>query len=126
VNKDIVDPATVEIIRNALQSIVMEMKVTIMRSAFSSTIQEAQDFSVALFEKDRMIAQGDTIPAHTGSCYLRVKSILEKFPVEMLDHGDVIMMNDPYFGGTHTGHVLSQMYQNRGHGFPPARLWSLE
>jgi N-methylhydantoinase B len=102
VTKGNVDPGTVEIIRNALQSIVMEMKVTIMRSAFSSTIQEAQDFSVALFEKDRMIAQGDTIPAHTGSCYLRIKSILEKFPAGKLDHGDVIMMNDPYFGGTHT------------------------
>ena len=97
-----VDPGTVEIIRNALQSIVMEMKVTIMRSAYSSTIQEAQDFSVALFERDRMIAQGDTIPAHTGSCYQRVKSILEKYPADTLNHGDVIMMNDPYFGGTHT------------------------
>jgi len=82
VTKGKVDPGTVEIIRNALLSIVMEMKVTIMRSAFSSTIQEAQDFSVALFEKDRMICQGDTIPAHTGSCYLRIKSMLEKFPVE--------------------------------------------
>jgi hypothetical protein len=53
-----VDPGTVEIIRNALLSIAMQMKATIIRSAYFSTIQEAQDFSVALFERDRLIAQG--------------------------------------------------------------------
>ena len=95
-----VDPGTVEIIRNALLSIVMQMKATIIRSAYSSTIQEAQDFSVALFERDRLIAQGDTIATHVGSTSTRVKAMLKKFPLDKLEHGDIILMNDPFWGGS--------------------------
>jgi N-methylhydantoinase B len=102
-----VDPGTVEIIRNALLSIAMQMKATIIRSAYSSTIQEAQDFSVALFERDRLIAQGDTMASHIGSTTTRIRAMLTKFPLDKLEHGDVILMNDPFWGGTHTPDVTT-------------------
>ena len=106
-SKDSIDPGTVEIIRNALLSIAMQMKATIIRSAYSSTIQEAQDFSVALFEKDRLISQGDTIATHVGSTSTRVKAMLKKFSLDTLDHGDIILMNDPFWGGSHTPDVTT-------------------
>ncbi len=102
-----VDPVLVEIVNNALMGIAMEMKATMVRTAFSSTIQEAQDFSVGLFEKERMIAQADTLAAHAASYPPRVRAMLDRFPLDELNQGDIIILNDPYCGGTHTPDVAT-------------------
>ncbi len=102
-----IDPVLVEIVNNALMGIAMEMKATMVRTAFSSTIQEAQDFSVGLFEKERMIAQADTMAGHAASYPPRVRAMLDRFPLDELNQGDIIILNDPYCGGTHTPDVAT-------------------
>lgn len=91
-------PETVEIIGNAFISIAQEMKAIITRSAYSSTIQEASDFSIALFERDRLIGEANTLAIHIANCSARVKKMIEKFSYDGLEQGDVIITNDPYFG----------------------------
>lgn len=91
-------PETVEIIGNAFVSIAQEMKAIITRSAYSSTIQEASDFSVTLFERDRLIGEANTLAIHIANCSARVKKMIEKFSYDGLEQGDVIITNDPYLG----------------------------
>ena len=45
-----------------------------------------------------MVAQGDHMPVHLGSMPLSVKAAIENRPI---NPGDMIVLNDPYKGGTH-------------------------
>ncbi len=75
------------------------MGVTLGRTAFSPNIKERKDFSCAVFDsKGRMVSQAEHIPVHLGSMPLSVKEALEEFA---FDEGDIIILNDPYWGGTH-------------------------
>ena len=47
-----VDAFTAEVIRNAVVAITSEMKTNLMRTAYSSIIYEAEDFTVGLFDAD--------------------------------------------------------------------------
>jgi N-methylhydantoinase B len=47
-----VDAFTAEVIRNAVVAITREMKTNLMRTAYSSIIYEAEDFTVGLFDAD--------------------------------------------------------------------------
>ena len=45
----LIDPISLEVITEGLVSIVREMRQTVLRTAHSPVISEAQDFSCALF-----------------------------------------------------------------------------
>ncbi|MBI4696243.1 MAG: hydantoinase B/oxoprolinase family protein [Gammaproteobacteria bacterium] len=98
------DPITLEVLRNAFISIAREMKTTIVKTAYSSTVQEAQDFSVALFCGPEMVAQAEGVAAHLAAFPYRVGKVLERFGDD-LHEGDVVLFNDPYAGGSHTPDV---------------------
>nr|WP_281381058.1 hydantoinase B/oxoprolinase family protein [Desulfurispira natronophila] len=88
-----------EVFKNRFTSIAQEMGVTLMRTAFSPNIKERRDFSCALFDHRGMaIAQAEHIPVHLGSMPLSVQSAIEQVPMEP---GDMVMLNDPFQGGTH-------------------------
>ncbi|HID57030.1 TPA: hydantoinase B/oxoprolinase family protein, partial [Candidatus Poribacteria bacterium] len=94
------DPVRLEIFRNLFSSIAEEMGVTLLRSAFSPNIKERRDFSCAIFDGEgRMIEQAAHIPVHLGSMPLSVQGALGR--IKELMPGDVIMLNDPFSGGTH-------------------------
>ncbi|KYK37165.1 MAG: 5-oxoprolinase [Theionarchaea archaeon DG-70] len=93
------DAVTLEILRCSLQSVAEEMGATLGRTAFSPNIKERKDFSCAIFDsKGRMVSQAEHIPVHLGSMPLSVKEALKEFTLE---EGDAIILNDPYWGGTH-------------------------
>ncbi|WP_303722262.1 hydantoinase B/oxoprolinase family protein [Malonomonas rubra] len=95
----IVNPILLQVFRNRFIAIAEEMGVTLGRTAFSPNIKERRDYSCALFDTDGdMIAQAAHIPVHLGSMPLSVKAAIEA--IEMLD-GDMVMLNDPFAGGTH-------------------------
>lgn len=97
-----VDTVTRTVLRHKFDSIADEMESTLLRSAYSSIVKEAQDASAAIFDpRGRTIAQAVAIPAHLGMMVPAVESIIEAFPPEEMALGDVYMMNDPYDGGTH-------------------------
>jgi N-methylhydantoinase B/acetone carboxylase, alpha subunit len=96
-NKDI-DPVTLEVFRNKLESVAEEMGQVLIRSAYSPNIKERQDCSTALFDVEgRMVAQAEHIPVHLGAMPDAVAAVTESD----LGPGDAYILNDPFEGGTH-------------------------
>ncbi|MCP4575610.1 MAG: hydantoinase B/oxoprolinase family protein [Deltaproteobacteria bacterium] len=94
-----VNPILLEVFKNRFSSISEEMGVTLHRTAFSPNIKERRDLSCAIFDRNgEMIAQAAHIPVHLGSMPVSVKSAIESTP---FDDGDMVVMNDPFRGGTH-------------------------
>lgn len=96
------DAVALEIFRNAIESVVDECFVTLMKSAYSSNIKERRDHSVALFDPSaRLIAQArQSLPIHLGSLSGLVEALLSR--KAELAPGDILIANDPYeAGGTH-------------------------
>ncbi len=88
-----------EVFKNRFSSICEEMGVTLTRTAFSSNIKERRDLSCAVFSSQaEMIAQAAHIPVHLGSMPLSVQAAIQE--VDMRE-GDMVMLNDPFQGGTH-------------------------
>jgi N-methylhydantoinase B len=98
-----VDPVTLEVVRNAVDSIAEEMRVIVMRSARSPLLKEAGDLSCVLTDASgRLIAQGSQdIPIHLGVMSFAVKEFLKRVPAERLHDGDVYFTNSPALGGNH-------------------------
>ena len=95
-----VDSISLAVFRSLFESVAEEMGVTLQRAAFSPNIRERLDFSCALFDREaRMIAQAAHIPVHLGSMPASVEAAVGAF--DRLRSGDVIVLNDPYAGGTH-------------------------
>ena len=93
------DPAKLEIFKHLLNSVAEEMGVTLRRGSYSPNIKERLDFSCALFDREgSMVSHAAHIPVHLGAMPLSVQASIRA--VECLP-GDVIIMNDPYQGGTH-------------------------
>ena len=95
-----IDPAALEIFKNLYISVAEEMGLTLGRTAYSPNIKERRDFSCACFLGDgRMIAQAAHIPVHLGAMPASVRAALDAFGAWR--PGDIVVLNDPYLGGTH-------------------------
>jgi N-methylhydantoinase B len=100
-----IDPITEQVINELLISIVREMRATMIRSAYSSTVYEMMDFSCALFDPAaRMVAQAEDLGSHVIPMPATVRAIMAQFGGDLAP-GDVIMLNDPYHAGTHLNDV---------------------
>src|SRR5205814_9034517 len=98
--KTTVNPISLELFRSALTAIAEEMGAVLTRSAYSPNIKERRDFSCALFDaQGRLVAQAAHIPVHLGSMPESVSTALSEF--DEFAQGDVIVLNDPFLGGTH-------------------------
>jgi N-methylhydantoinase B len=94
-----IDSVHLEIFKSLFHSIAEEMGATLKRTAFSPNIKERRDYSCAVFDRDgNMVAQGDHMPVHLGSMPLSVKAAIEN---RKIGPGDMVILNDPYSGGTH-------------------------
>ncbi len=93
------DPIELEIFKNIYHSIAEEMGAALRRTAFSPNIKERRDYSCAVFDaRGEVIAMGDHMPVHLGSMPMSVRAAIESLP---LQPGDMVMLNDPFRGGTH-------------------------
>jgi N-methylhydantoinase B/oxoprolinase/acetone carboxylase alpha subunit len=94
-----VDPIEFEVFKNLFVSVAEEMGVTLCRTGFSPNIKERLDYSCAVYDKaGRTIAQGDHMPVHLGAMPLSVRAAIDHVPMEP---GDIVVLNDPFRGGTH-------------------------
>jgi len=94
------DPILLSVYRHRFEGIADEMGNTLRRTAFSPNIKERLDFSCALFDAEgRMVAQAAHIPVHLGAMPASVRCVLDS--VDGWTPGDIILLNDPYAGGTH-------------------------
>ena len=94
------DPVTVSVISNRVDAIVREMSNTLLRSARSTVIASARDFSCTLVTADnRLSAATDGIPVHVFGSDIQTQSMCDLH--EDLAEGDAFLHNDPYLGNTH-------------------------
>jgi len=94
-----IHPVDFEVFKNLFLSIAEEMGVTLCRTGFSPNIKERLDYSCAVYDADgETIAQGDHMPVHLGAMPLSVRAAINSVRME---RGDVVMLNDPFQGGTH-------------------------
>jgi len=99
------DPITLEVLTQALIATVREMRATVCRTASSVAIYDAKDFSCGLFAPDsQVVAQSEDIGSHVVPMPWTVRSAMEKMGATLAP-GDVILVNDPYAGGTHLNDV---------------------
>lgn len=97
-----VDPVTLEILKNALESLADEMALIILRSAYSPIVRDSMDYSTAVCDHNgHIIAQGLTNPIHLGSFPRVMENLMAKFGATIAA-GDGFLVNDPYdAGGMH-------------------------
>lgn len=94
-----VDPIRLEIYHQLLAAICEQAGAVLQRAAISPNIRERRDFSFALFDsRAQLVAQAAHIPVHLGSAGDSVRAATEELDLEP---GDVVVLNDPYRGGTH-------------------------
>ena len=102
-----IDPITLEVLREAFVSIVREMRVTLVRTAYSSILYEGEDFSCVLMDGHAQIvamSKGQDHPLHIVPIGWSMRAVREKFGDD-IHPGDVFLHNDPYTGGTHLNDV---------------------
>jgi N-methylhydantoinase B len=88
-----------QIFKSLFHAVAEEMGATLKRTAFSPNIKERRDYSCALFDAaGQMVAQGDHMPVHLGSMPLSVLAAIRNREIRP---GDMVILNDPYAGGTH-------------------------
>ncbi|TAK13717.1 MAG: hydantoinase B/oxoprolinase family protein [Acidobacteria bacterium] len=88
-----------EVFKNLYLAIAEEMGVTLCRTGFSPNIKERLDYSCAVYDADgETIAQGDHMPVHLGAMPLSVRAAIDSVPMQ---RGDIVVLNDPFQGGTH-------------------------
>ncbi len=93
------DPIALEIANHRLAAVAEEMGVVLGRTALSPNIKERRDYSCAVFDADGgLVAQAAHIPVHLGATPLSVRAAIARVP---MGPGDVVVLNDPFAGGTH-------------------------
>lgn len=93
------DPVDLSLFASRVESVCAEMGVQLARSAFSPNIRDRLDFSCALFDaRGSLCAQAAHIPVHLGSMAHAMGAIVAGIDWAP---GDMVILNDPYLGGTH-------------------------
>ncbi|MBT8130160.1 MAG: hydantoinase B/oxoprolinase family protein [Gammaproteobacteria bacterium] len=93
------DPVRLSIFANRIEAVCDEMGAALRRAAFSPNIRDRLDYSCAVFDAvGELCAQAAHIPVHLGSMAFAMRAIIEG--VDWQD-GDMVIINDPYMGGTH-------------------------
>ena len=88
-----------ELFRQILGSIADEMGIVLRKTAYSSNIKERRDYSCAVYDAaGGTVAMGEHMPVHLGAMPLSVEHARQAFRFEP---GDVVVLNDPFRGGTH-------------------------
>ncbi|XOV89565.1 MAG: hydantoinase B/oxoprolinase family protein [Pseudomonadota bacterium] len=92
-------PVELSILVSRVEAICVEMGAVLQHAAFSPNIKDRLDFSCALFDKSgELYAQAAHIPVHLGSMAFAMRGIVDGIHWEP---GDVLVLNDPFLGGTH-------------------------
>src|SRR3981081_2575794 len=95
-----IDPITRSVVQHRLSSIVKEMGEAMLRTSYSQILNSSRDFSLAICDTSgRLIAQADHLPVHVGALPWATIAVEERF--KDVAPGDVILLNDPYHGGSH-------------------------
>jgi len=108
------DPITLEILWRRLISIVDEADAAVARTAFSSLLRDAHDYTCMFTDRrGRELAQGTlATPGQSGAMALGIKRLVQSLPADAFREGDVYITNDPWALAGHLNDVcvLSPMF----------------
>jgi len=112
------DPITLEILWRRLISIVDESDSSVARTAFSSLLRDAHDYTCMFTDqKGRELAQGSfATPGQSGAMALGIKNLVNKLPLETYKPGDIFITNDPWALAGHLNDVCVMspiIYKNK-------------
>lgn len=93
-----------QVMWNRLISVVEEQALTLLRTAFSTSVREAGDLSAGVYNaRGEMLAQAVTgTPGHVNTMAEAVLHFISEIPREEMYPGDTYVTNDPWKG---TGHL---------------------
>ncbi|RUZ52749.1 hydantoinase B/oxoprolinase family protein, partial [Mesorhizobium sp. M7A.F.Ca.US.007.01.1.1] len=93
-----------QVMWNRLISVVEEQALTLLRTAFSTSVRESGDLSAGVFNpRGEMLAQAVTgTPGHVNTMAEAVLQFMNEIPREEMYEGDTYVTNDPWKG---TGHL---------------------
>lgn len=100
------DPVKLSVLANAFDGIVREMTSGLLRSARSSVINTARDFSCAVLTADnQLLAAAEGVPVHVFGAGPLGEDMVELH--KDIREGDAFLHNDPYMGNSHAAdHVI--------------------
>lgn len=92
------DPITLEILWRRLISIVDEADAAVARTAFSSLLRDAHDYTCMFTDRHgRELAQGSfATPGQSGAMALGIRKLVQQIPETIFRPGDVFITNDPW------------------------------
>jgi len=101
------DPITLEILWRRFISIMDEADSTVARTAFSSLLRDAHDYTNMFTDRrGRELAQGTfATPGQSGAMALGIKNLVKKMPLDSYKPGDVFITNDPWALAGHLNDV---------------------
>ena len=101
------DPITLEILWRRLISIVDEADSSVARTAFSSLLRDAHDYTCMFTDRfGRELAQGTfATPGQSGAMALGIKNLVNKLPLDHYKAGDIFITNDPWALAGHLNDV---------------------
>lgn len=102
-----VDPVTVEVIRNYMQSAARQMRNVLVRASCNPVIYEIIDFSLGLYNsRADLLAEGPGLPHFMGTLRFAIRSVVEYVGEASIRDGDVFMSTYPYWTGSHSQDVV--------------------
>ena len=110
------DPITLEILWRRLISIVDEADGTVARTAFSSLLRDAHDYTCMFTDRQgRELAQGSfATPGQSGAMALGIKNLVNSLSPDTYRPGDAFITNDPWALAGHLNDVcvMSPIFYN--------------
>ena len=95
-----------------ISAICEEMGALLGRVAFSPNIRDRLDYSCALFNRQgHLLGQATHIPVHLGSMAYAMADVVARMEWHP---GDMVILNDPFLGGTHLPDVtlIAPLYRD--------------
>ena len=101
------DPITLEILWRRLVSIVDEADASVARTAFSSLLRDAHDYTCMFTDsRGQELVQGTfCTPGQAGAMALGVKNLINSIALDTYQPGDVFIVNDPWLLAGHLNDV---------------------
>ncbi len=101
------DSITLEILWRRLISIVDEADASVARTAFSSLLRDAHDYTCMFTDsRGQELVQGTfCTPGQAGAMALGVKTVINSIPLHEYQPGDVFIVNDPWLLAGHLNDV---------------------
>jgi N-methylhydantoinase B len=95
---------TSQVITDSFEAISRTMSSVVERTAVHPLFQELHDYSTGVCYYDGkevvLVARATAIPAHIFGTLVAVEALVTEFAGD-LHNGDLLMLNDPYYGGSH-------------------------